>query len=529
MFSKYLFAKPLTGASAQKVATELATIFFTHSYIPHTIVSDLGTNFVSELMHELCKLLEIKLKHATLKHAQTVGVVERSHAALKRILKLNTDEQWSKWHLYVPLATFIHNTSYYSSIGCTPTAIFHGREPIKALDIRFNNKNIQLMDPKSDFVTELQDAMQILFSQNKCKLVEAYHKFRKYYDEKAYANPLQEHSYCLLLNPKLSHQSDFGSKSMQIWLPLYRVERVLTNSNYLIRKIGTNFTQCVHRVRLRTYEPSEPPIDIQDVSEEKFTQDLSLGKYRQEPELFDNEIPNLLNHNFMDEAHQSDKSLISEDPVTVTYQSPVAARLAPQPRPAPVAPAAAPIEIEPQEPIEVVEHPQPVQNDQVHEPENILPNVVFPFIEFPEIERQRPNRVNTNNLAFNENANEQTNNFPNETRKTAPTPRHSQNKHVQFSPTSQIPAPEKQTRAKPRQFVTIDGKILTPINLSPGAKKDNIKKSYRSNMERTIFHPGAGPSRATKMDQKRSEEVKNTRQDTEFSLASLASPALRTQ
>ena len=217
----------------------------------------------------------------------------------------------------------------------------------------------------------------------------------------------------------------------------------------------------------------------------------------------------------MDEARQSDKSPFSEDPVTITYQFPVAARLAPQPRPAPVAPAAAPIEIEPQEPIEVVEQPQPVQNDQVHEPENILPNVVFPFIEFPEIERQRPNRDNTNNIAFNDNAKEQTNNFPNETRKTAPTPRRSQNKHVQFSPTSHVPAPEKQTRAEPRQFVTIDGKILTPINLRTGAKKDNIKKFYRSNMERTIFHPGAGPSRATKMDQKRSEEVKNTRQDTE--------------
>ena len=161
VFSKYLFAKPLTSASAQKVATELAAIFFSHSYIPHTILSDLGSKFVSDLMHELCTLLEIKLKQATLKHPQTVGVVERSHSALKRILKLNTNEQWSNWHLYVPLAAYIHNTSYYSSIGCTPTSIFHGREPIKPLDIRFNRKNNQQFDPKSDFVTELQDAMQI--------------------------------------------------------------------------------------------------------------------------------------------------------------------------------------------------------------------------------------------------------------------------------------------------------------------------------------------------------------------------------
>ena len=37
-------------------------------------------------MHELAKLLEIKIGHATLKHAESVGVVERAHGALKRIL-----------------------------------------------------------------------------------------------------------------------------------------------------------------------------------------------------------------------------------------------------------------------------------------------------------------------------------------------------------------------------------------------------------------------------------------------------------
>ena len=38
----------------------------------------------------------------------------------------------------VSLATFIHNTSYHSAIGCSPTILFGGREPIKPLDLRFN-------------------------------------------------------------------------------------------------------------------------------------------------------------------------------------------------------------------------------------------------------------------------------------------------------------------------------------------------------------------------------------------------------
>ena len=123
VFTKYLFAVPLTNGSADTVARELVKIFFQHSYLPETLLSDLGTTFTSSLMAELAGLLEVKLKHATLKQSETIGVVERSHDPLKRILKLNTSEQWNDWHKYVPLATFIHNTSYHSSINCCPTTV----------------------------------------------------------------------------------------------------------------------------------------------------------------------------------------------------------------------------------------------------------------------------------------------------------------------------------------------------------------------------------------------------------------------
>ena len=130
-------------------------------------------------MHELAKLLEIKTGHATLKHAESV-VVERAHGALKRIFKLNKNEQWSNWHKYLPLSTYIHNTSYYTSIGCSPTAIVHGREPVKPLELSFSNEEIKTLDPKSDFVIELQDSMQQKFAEKKSSLIESYHKYRTF-------------------------------------------------------------------------------------------------------------------------------------------------------------------------------------------------------------------------------------------------------------------------------------------------------------------------------------------------------------
>ena len=58
VFSKYLFAIPLTSAHAGITAKALISMFFQRSYIPKTILLDLGTSFVANLLHELTNLLE---------------------------------------------------------------------------------------------------------------------------------------------------------------------------------------------------------------------------------------------------------------------------------------------------------------------------------------------------------------------------------------------------------------------------------------------------------------------------------------
>ena len=38
--------------------------------------------------------------------------------------------------------------------------------------------------------------------------------------------------------------------------------KILPNINYLVRKIGTNKTQVLHRMRMRQFTPRQPPADI---------------------------------------------------------------------------------------------------------------------------------------------------------------------------------------------------------------------------------------------------------------------------
>ena len=159
VFCKYLFVVPSTSAHADRAAKALILIFFQHKYNPTKILFELGTSFVAEIFHELSKLLGIQLEHAPLKHPQTIGFVERSHAALKLILNLNTDEKWTTWYRYLDLSTFIHNTSYHSSIGCTRSSLFHGRESNKPTDLRFRSHALAQKELTSDYLVDLQDSL----------------------------------------------------------------------------------------------------------------------------------------------------------------------------------------------------------------------------------------------------------------------------------------------------------------------------------------------------------------------------------
>ena len=174
----------------------------------------------------------------------------------------------------------------------------------------------------------MQDSLLEKFSHTKSRLLDAYHKFRTYYDEKAAAKPLVQKQYCLLLNSSLLAQSDFAAKSCTIWLSLYKIGKVLTKSNYLIRKIGTPYTQCVHHIRLRLITPIYDVEDI-NVTMQGFKLDPSLGKYRSDQENFDEAFENSLNediiempevptteNNRTDEVHHTIRGMITTPNMT---------------------------------------------------------------------------------------------------------------------------------------------------------------------------------------------------------------------
>ena len=107
-----------------------------HNYLPTTIITYLGTQFNAEVAHGVTAVLGVELKHATMKHAQTIGLLERTHTSVKTQLKAATGEFRHNWHKFLPLAVLNHNKTYHPSLGCKPSRVFHGRIPHNILDYK---------------------------------------------------------------------------------------------------------------------------------------------------------------------------------------------------------------------------------------------------------------------------------------------------------------------------------------------------------------------------------------------------------
>ena len=82
-----------------------------HAFLPTTLICDKGTAFMSHVIKEVAGVIGITLKHATTKHAQTIELLERSHASIKQALRIETDERRSLWHKYINIAVLNYNTS----------------------------------------------------------------------------------------------------------------------------------------------------------------------------------------------------------------------------------------------------------------------------------------------------------------------------------------------------------------------------------------------------------------------------------
>lgn len=81
--TRYLLAIPLSSIDANTISNVLVKNFILIYGQPDSILTDQGSNFMSEIFKNVCKFFKIKKFNCTAYHPESNGTLERSHRTLK--------------------------------------------------------------------------------------------------------------------------------------------------------------------------------------------------------------------------------------------------------------------------------------------------------------------------------------------------------------------------------------------------------------------------------------------------------------
>jgi transposase InsO family protein len=126
---KFLISVPMKEQSAEEVARTFVDNVILIYGVPQVILSDCGTQFLSEIFKGVCRLLGIKRIQTTSWHPQSNGSNERTHKELIEYIRNYVSSDLRNWDHWVKYATSVCNTSPHRATSYMPFQLLFGRLP----------------------------------------------------------------------------------------------------------------------------------------------------------------------------------------------------------------------------------------------------------------------------------------------------------------------------------------------------------------------------------------------------------------
>ena len=246
--TRYPQAIPMKGIDNIECAEELVNIF-SRIGIPQKILSDRGSQFVSDLMREISRLLSVRQLQTTPYHAQCNGFVERWNGTLRRMIQKMAAEKPSDWDRYIPALLFSYREVAQASLVFSPFELVYGRSvrgPMSVLRDIWADEDINEQTKTTyQYVLELRERLENTRKLAHDELRKAQGNQHKWFNKKAKAKHLKEGDQVLLLLP-----TKLNKLEMQ-WQGPFDIIKKVRENYYVIHLDGQH--KMFHANMLRKY------------------------------------------------------------------------------------------------------------------------------------------------------------------------------------------------------------------------------------------------------------------------------------
>jgi transposase InsO family protein len=174
-FSRYPETIAIPSQDTETFARALVTQVFTRHGCPQVLSSDRGTNFMSVLFQEMCKVLHIKRINSTAFNPKMQGKVEKFHAGLNQTMSHYVNKYGNNWDDFVDYALMVQRATPHTITKYSPFYLLHGREmPLP------NTDDLSARVDDSVKVPKLGDSVEMHARTLAERLKEAYEIVREY-------------------------------------------------------------------------------------------------------------------------------------------------------------------------------------------------------------------------------------------------------------------------------------------------------------------------------------------------------------
>ena len=251
-FTKWVEAFALPNQEAETVAKIFVEEFVCRFGVPKELHTDQGSNFESNLMKEVCKLLGVKKTRTCPYHPKGDGFVERFNRTLITMVTsaLEPERHQRDWDERIPFAMMAYRTSVQASTGETPSMMMMGRETTLPIDVI-----VQTPEPveteRNDYAHKLRNTLQDVHEHARCKLKLAAAKQRHMYDRNTTSRTFKIGEWVWLQGTL--KKRGFAPKLMLKWIGPYLVINKLSDVVYRIQQSKKAKPKVVHLNRLKKY------------------------------------------------------------------------------------------------------------------------------------------------------------------------------------------------------------------------------------------------------------------------------------
>ena len=254
-FSGWYEAVGMPNQEAQTVAGALVEKWITRFGCPVNLHSDKGTNFMSELFRELCRILGIQRTSPTSFHPEGNAMIERTNRTLEKSISKYVNELQHDWKNYLQLVMMAYRSSVHSLTKYSHAYVIFGTPLKLPIDCMYETRHTESNPTPSDFIFKTRRELQRAHHQIRIHMEVEQTKQKTYYDYRAYGPTYKEGQQVLVFFPTVKKGET--KKFTSSYKGPYTNVKIINDLNFQVCHNETKKTIEVHYDRLKQYRCRE--------------------------------------------------------------------------------------------------------------------------------------------------------------------------------------------------------------------------------------------------------------------------------